>query len=110
MNRLAVAQGYHTESPPAELGDDAPVSNPAVRLGFPLQRIRDDSFAPLALDVRSLAQDLLFKVARAFHGGRDYRRKVLAKAKRDRGRSTGRVSGGEQKSGSRKSGVASSGD
>ena len=81
MNCLAVVQGYHTECPPSELRDHAPVSNPAVRLGFPLQWIRDDSFALLALDVRLLAQDLLFKVARAFHGGRDYRRKVLSKAK-----------------------------
>lgn len=75
MNRLPVFQRHHAKRAPSQFGHDSPVTNPAIRLGFTPQRIRHDPFALRVLDVRPLAQDLLFEIARGFHGGSDYRLK-----------------------------------
>ncbi len=67
MNGFAILQRYDAEDAPTELGNDAPIAYPAIRLGLTSQRFRHDPFAPRALDVGPLAQDLLLEIARRLH-------------------------------------------
>ena len=87
MNRFAVFQGHDAQNPAAQLSHGTPMPYPAVRLSLLLERDGDDPRAPLALDVCALAQNLFLEVAGRLHGGGDYPRNKLPKAKGTRGKS-----------------------
>jgi len=65
MDRLAILQRHDAKVLP-DLRDVDPISNPAVRLGFSAYRYAQRAFAPLALDVRTLAQYLFLKIPVVF--------------------------------------------
>jgi hypothetical protein len=81
MDRFAILQSHHSESPAPEFGYEAPMTNSAVRLDLPAQRVPKDSFAPFPLNVWALAQNLFLEVARCIHDDADYLHNPRGKAK-----------------------------
>ena len=72
MNGFAILQRYDPERSPSQFRNDAPVAYPAIRLGLTAQRVRNDSFAPRALDIWTLTKHLLFELSRGLHDHDDY--------------------------------------
>lgn len=81
MNGFAILQRYHPEHSPSQFRNDAPIAYPAIWLGLTPQRFRHDPFAPRALDVWTLAEDLFLEVSRGLHDRDDYREVRLEKQK-----------------------------
>jgi len=72
VNGFPILHRYHPERSPSQFRNDAPMAYPAIRLGLTPQRFRHDPFAPRALDVRALAEHLLFEVSRGLHDRDNY--------------------------------------
>jgi hypothetical protein len=51
----------------ADFFNENPLADSSIRLDFSSYRILKSQFTPLAFEIRTLAKDLLFKVARGLH-------------------------------------------